>query len=338
MKKRAEDRKFHFTYRVVCLKTEKVFYGLHSADDLNAKFEGKGAALYMSFKNHGRESHKFERMQVYATRQEAKSAYNELKASELINPIRPESKKFHFLYKTTRFDGKYYIGIHSTDDMSDGYRGSGTYISRSLKKYGWDKHILEILEMCSSRDHAFEREEVTVTPELLLDPLCMNKISGGRQHGGRVYGFTEETRKKLSAKLKEHYTSEAGNETRLKVSEGNRGKIRTREMRAKYSDAKAGIVFTEEHLSKLSAAKKGKPLSDKQREKLSNGQAGKCTIDGITIFASKTKLAKALGHGKNGARSPDFRYIDEARYVQSAEQRQKTRERMLGKPHNWKRV
>ncbi len=51
----------------------------------------------------------------------------------------------HFIYRTTRnVDGRYYIGMHSTDDLNDGYMGSGIKITRSLKKYGKENHKFEI--------------------------------------------------------------------------------------------------------------------------------------------------------------------------------------------------
>lgn len=36
-----------------------------------------------------------------------------------------ERRKFHYIYKITRTDGsgKYYIGMHSTDDLEDGISG-----------------------------------------------------------------------------------------------------------------------------------------------------------------------------------------------------------------------
>ena len=50
---------------------------------------------------------------------------------------RREKKKFHFLYKTTNLiNGKFYIGVHSTDNLNDGYLGSGKILRYSINKYG----------------------------------------------------------------------------------------------------------------------------------------------------------------------------------------------------------
>lgn len=95
---------------------------------------------------------------------------------------RAENRKYHYIYKITRFDGKYYLGMHSTDDLDDGYFGSGKLISRSIKKHGLEKHSKEILEFLDSRASLKEREIELVTEEIIDDPLCMNLMIGG--HGG----------------------------------------------------------------------------------------------------------------------------------------------------------
>ena len=46
-----------------------------------------------------------------------------------------KEKKYHFIYKTTNLlSGKYYIGMHSTDNLDDGYLGSGYRLRLAIKK------------------------------------------------------------------------------------------------------------------------------------------------------------------------------------------------------------
>ncbi len=94
---------------------------------------------------------------------------------------RPEQRKFHYIYRITRLDesGRYYIGMHSTDDLEDGYLGSGQILWRSIKKHGKEKHIKEILEFLPTRDLLKLREKELITKELVDDKLCMNLVPGG---------------------------------------------------------------------------------------------------------------------------------------------------------------
>ena len=89
-------------------------------------------------------------------------------------------RKYHFIYKIIcSVTNRYYIGMHSTDDLEDGYLGSGSRLARSKRKYGKDSHSIERLEFLPDRESLRKREEELVTEELLKDPLCMNLIMGG---------------------------------------------------------------------------------------------------------------------------------------------------------------
>lgn len=92
-----------------------------------------------------------------------------------------QQEKFHFIYKTTNvITNKYYIGMHSTDDLNDGYLGSGKRLILSVRKYGVESHVREILEFCDSREALCERERSIISEEVLLDKLCLNLKLGGK--------------------------------------------------------------------------------------------------------------------------------------------------------------
>jgi hypothetical protein len=74
--------------------------------------------------------------------------------------------------------------MHSTDDLNDGYIGSGQRLSRSIKKHGRENHTCEIVEFLLDRGALILRETEIVSQQLLSDPLCLNMALGG------VGGFT----------------------------------------------------------------------------------------------------------------------------------------------------
>jgi hypothetical protein len=93
---------------------------------------------------------------------------------------RTERRKYHYIYKTTcSVTDKFYIGMHSTDDLEDGYKGSGKRLWYSIRKHGKENHITEIVEFLSSRGKLKEREAELVNKELISENLCMNLQLGG---------------------------------------------------------------------------------------------------------------------------------------------------------------
>lgn len=111
---------------------------------------------------------------------------------------RADQRTYHFIYKTTCVvTGKWYIGMHSTDDLKDGYVGSGTHLWRSIKIYGKENHHCEILEHLPDRKSLALREEAIVTTEMCRDPMCMNMRTGGTgNYPGKP--TSEETGKKIT--------------------------------------------------------------------------------------------------------------------------------------------
>ena len=100
----------------------------------------------------------------------------------------------HYIYKTTCLvTGRYYIGMHSTSNLDDGYMGSGKRLRYSIIKHGKENHHKEIVEYFDSREELIEGEKIIITLDLIQDKNCMNLKEGG------TGGFTNnEHQKKCS--------------------------------------------------------------------------------------------------------------------------------------------
>jgi hypothetical protein len=91
-----------------------------------------------------------------------------------------KEKRYHYIYKTTcKITNKFYVGMHSTDNLEDGYIGSGKKLMRSVNKHGKENHVKEILEFLSDRSSLKKREAEIINEQFLQDPLCMNIALGG---------------------------------------------------------------------------------------------------------------------------------------------------------------
>lgn len=102
----------------------------------------------------------------------------------------------HYIYKTTcNVTGKYYIGMHSTSNLEDGYIGSGQRLWKSIKKHGRENHSTEILEWLPDRSSLKLREKEIVNEELLTDPMCMNLALGGEGGNGSLFLTKDQLRK-----------------------------------------------------------------------------------------------------------------------------------------------
>jgi hypothetical protein len=165
-------------------------------------------------------------------------------------------KKHHFLYKTTnQLNGKFYVGMHSTNNLNDGYLGSGTRLRRSIRKYGKENFKIEYLEFFDSRELLVEREKQLVNEDLLKDDNCMNLKPGGC--GGLCNDEHRIKFRKGASIHQKNKWKDSDYRNKIKsllltyiIQNHKSGKI-------KY-DTFSGKSHTEETKRKMSEAKKGK--------------------------------------------------------------------------------
>jgi len=214
-----------------------------------------------------------------------------------------KQKKYHFIYKTTcKVTGKFYVGMHSTDNLEDGYLGSGKILGYSRKKYGDENHVREIVDKCLSRDELKQRERDIVNEDLLKDPLNINLKYGGEGGQSRSVAIKNwqnaEFRIKHSNSLKQKWKDPSYR------AACTTGIWRSQAMKEKHLAGKIDYAtFTGKHHSKetrLKMSESHKGLQDGEK----NSQFGTCWVtNGVKpIKIKKENLDEYLLNGYSRGR------------------------------------
>jgi len=167
-----------------------------------------------------------------------------------INSYKGDDNKYHYFYKiTNNISNKFYFGKHSTYNIYDGYRGSGTDLKIDYNRYDISTFTMTILDFFNTADEAYKKEERIVTKELVEDSNCYNINLGGSH--GLIY-HNSKTKDKLS---KAHTGKKLSDETKNKISDALSGAPKP--------------TRTKEHCDNISKSNKGKHRSDKIKQKMS---------------------------------------------------------------------
>lgn len=143
------------------------------------------------------------------------------------------NRTYNYVYRLTNILTKMeYIGVHRTENLNDGYMGSGKIIKRAIQKYGKDAFKKEILSHFNTYIEALNEERRIVTKEYINRPDTYNLREGGYgrcewsdQHRRDFSSYKKkqwqnnEWKQKM---LKEVYTEERAK----KISVSLRGRIR----------------------------------------------------------------------------------------------------------------
>lgn len=189
-------------------------------------------------------------------------------------------KKYYYVYITTNLKNNHqYIGDHSTNNLNDGYLGSGTLLFEAFKKYGKENFKNEILEFFDTKEEAFAAQEKYIIQYNTLAPNGYNispkgghnvkdcisektKIKIGKANKGRQTWLgkhhSEESKKKISQNGKGRIPwnknkKGISEETRIKASNSHKGQI----------PWNLGLPMREETKEKMR-----KPKSEQHKEKL----------------------------------------------------------------------
>jgi hypothetical protein len=158
--------------------------------------------------------------------------------------------------------------MHSTDNLDDGYVGSGTRLKHLLYKHGKEIFNMEILEFLPNRKSLKEREIEIVTSDLLLEEKCMNLKPGG--YGGfnnqeHQFKCSQAAGLKHSERMKndEEYRKKRSKQ----ISESNKKRIQKGELKSwKENYDWTGKKHKEETILKMKETKKGQGLGEQNSQ------------------------------------------------------------------------
>lgn len=205
------------------------------------------------------------------------------------------------IYKITSPRNKIYIGQSwNIDKRFNNYKYPNNFKSQpklynSIKKYGYENHKFDILEIFSDnvkQESIDEKETTWIKYYLTYGFQLLNVILSGRC--GRRKPHTLKTKKLISEKHKGKILS---SETKKKISLAFKGKSLLEETKKKMSLSKLGIKKPN-----IAKALKGRKLSKTHRDNMSKGMLGIGTKKIEQIFdenvvkewASLTEASKAL--------------------------------------------
>ena len=139
--------------------------------------------------------------------------------------------KYYYIYETTcLINNKKYIGQHKTNNLDDGYLGSGVLLTRAIKKYGKNNFIKEIICFAENLDDLNKLEKQIINNKnAVTDNQYYNLAKGGNNTEG--FAQPEDVKKIISIKAKErfknkenhpYYGKHLSEEQKKKISESTK--------------------------------------------------------------------------------------------------------------------
>lgn len=166
----------------------------------------------------------------------------------------------YYLYKiTNKINQKFYIGVHSTSKLEDGYMGSGKNLKRAIKKYGKENFEKEILETFDNAKDMYDAERHLVNEEFIKRPDTYNLKLGGEGQWNHIndYPMTERQRESISLGVRKAYASGKlkGWPSNGIVKNGFAGKTHSSEAKHKIAKANEARVSSDERKHRIEISK-----------------------------------------------------------------------------------
>lgn len=219
------------------------------------------------------------------------------------------AKRYHYFYEIkNNLNGKIYRGIHSTNNLNDGYMGSGVGIRNAIQKYGEESFTKTILKFFDTREELAAYEKQQVDLNFILREDTYNQITGGEKHTILGAKLSQEAKDKISKRNKGkkrsdefrrqdslrqrdlrwvHKTEEDGTTLKAHIHEFKlqeylsagwslgMGHFRSEENREKIRQARLGSKLSPKHVEAIRRANTGRSFTEDHKNKIGNARLGR---------------------------------------------------------------
>jgi len=240
----------------------------------------------------------------------------------------------NFVYITTNvLNEKKYVGSHCTENINDGYLGSGRTFKKAIKKYGKENFKREILKECETIEEARNLEGRYIKKYKTLIPNGYNfHPNGGPTNGGF---HSEETKRKMSEAAKKRWKDKEerkkqserlrslglkhSDETKQKIGDIHRGKEspmkgknHCEETKEKIRQKLLGTKLPEEVKKKISKNSKrhkpwlGKKLSEEHRKNIGESNKGKTRSEETKSKIGNSRKKYLKENPQSGYKNPFY--------------------------------
>lgn len=224
-------------------------------------------------------------------------------------------RKYYYVYKITCLCGSlmnhYYFGQHRTDNLNDGYAGSGNILQLYYKKYGkieGETFIKEILGFAKDGDSLNDLEFEVIGHKFKDDPMCINLRGGGYCSCGDYNNFygkhhTEEAKRKMS-------------DSRKGKTPWIKGKTLTEEQKQLISENTKKGMHKEESWNRFKEVmnnKKGTHLSNEHKQKISDTFKKQGHPKGFLGKHHTEETKKRIGENNHSSRFAGHKHSEETK-------------------------
>lgn len=203
--------------------------------------------------------------------------------------------KYHYFYKITNLlNDKTYLGVHTTNNLMDGYVGSGKILKKSYEYHGVEYFQKEILLFFETEEEMYEYELAQVTGEIVNDKNYYNVSSGGRggrkdvlvvkDKNGNISTIDRNNEKYLSGEL-------------ISINHGNSNPMYGR----KHSEETKKIMSEKRKKYLKEHPIKHRNLSEETKNKIGDNNRGRKRLikDGIVKYVKPYEIEKYIQEGWN---------------------------------------